>query len=862
MANLIFDEFNDGTTGNQWIWLAGVKGDPGGDDATHGEVWDPDYATESDNDHWIYNGGSALWPGDYDPSWLYQEDISGDFDFYVKVSYNAVNNFEHAGILVELDNQNYFRVSLKSFSGFVIESASVVSNNGYLTRPSYNDSEVLLRLRRIGSTMDAFYAPSAGEPWTLVNPSTRLTTSAAVKIGIYQTTAGETEKTAYFDYFRSTEGYGLTYDEFNDGVTGLHWTWEQGTTGAHREQDGYHEIDSGTAEMEGKSTFDPDWIFQEVEGNFDVHTRISVPDKSGDYRRAGLCITSDFAYPDNDNYVWVGVRDNDISTVCTVDGNDYLQNSGEGDSGAQDVLTRIRRNGDTIDAYYRYPSDTTWTTLNASTMLSTNDRIRIGLFASHWSDTQFTSKFDYFRETIGPPDATLSGSYYFLVDSDYIDSDLTWFPVAITMGTYIDGSEFFSNDNDTDIKYWFEDEFGTRLYSEIESIDMTNQVATFHVAVPSASSTTDTEIIFYWNFAGSDKSQWTGITGSITAQEVWDDNFKGVWHMSQSPTGGTDCMLDSTQYLNHGTPGGSMTHGDLVDSYIGKGIEFDGSDDEVDCEIDSSLQDMRTLEAYLESYGHSYTWNSVVGRETGGSGYAMLINSTDDKLYYYQQGFSSDNIKSDGTFSENNPHYLAMGYKAGEYRFVQIDTAETSGSYSGSANNNSGDRFWIAQSFFAPREWNGLIDEVRMSDVFRTRAWRKATYYNLTNSLIISTAAPEPPVTEWTLTIQDLTSLTSADNITLASLLYSLIVQSMSVNTSLDNVDLSFVMQYLLSIDDMTIETILRQMNFWPPLKTINNTVEFRTLLRTLISRTPDRTVDSKTLKRTLKQIKNLRHFQ
>ena len=51
--------------------------------------------------------------------------------------------------------------------------------------------------------------------------------------------------------------------------------------------------------------------------------------------------------------------------------------------------------------------------------------------------------------------------------------------------------------------------------------------------------------------------------GTATSQQnktvVWDENTKMVQHMNQNPGGTAPQMLDSTQYANNGTSGGTMT---------------------------------------------------------------------------------------------------------------------------------------------------------------------------------------------------------------------------------------------------------------------------------------------------------------
>ncbi|RKZ08246.1 hypothetical protein DRQ25_09555, partial [Candidatus Fermentibacteria bacterium] len=66
------------------------------------------------------------------------------------------------------------------------------------------------------------------------------------------------------------------------------------------------------------------------------------------------------------------------------------------------------------------------------------------------------------------------------------------------------------------------------------------------------------------------------------SQNVWDDNFVGVYHLNQDPSNGNDSILDSTSNGNYSTViQGSMTSTDLITGRIGKCIEFDGSDDEI-----------------------------------------------------------------------------------------------------------------------------------------------------------------------------------------------------------------------------------------------------------------------------------------
>jgi len=73
-----------------------------------------------------------------------------------------------------------------------------------------------------------------------------------------------------------------------------------------------------------------------------------------------------------------------------------------------------------------------------------------------------------------------------------------------------------------------------------------------------------------------------GNPGIVTSQEnitgVWDSNFKGVWHLSETPDadGGTDEILDSTINDNDGNNAGMDSTNDQVDGKIDGAIQFDG----------------------------------------------------------------------------------------------------------------------------------------------------------------------------------------------------------------------------------------------------------------------------------------------
>jgi hypothetical protein len=128
------------------------------------------------------------------------------------------------------------------------------------------------------------------------------------------------------------------------------------------------------------------------------------------------------------------------------------------------------------------------------------------------------------------------------IDSSKVDGDLTNFPVNITLSsgtgqTGFDATAVFdellaiSSTKNIAIT----DSNDNQLYIEIERWDWENEEANLWVKVPTIASGTDTNLYLYYDTTVSGNITYVGDTGDTPAQNVWDDNFVGVWHMSQNP---------------------------------------------------------------------------------------------------------------------------------------------------------------------------------------------------------------------------------------------------------------------------------------------------------------------------------------
>ena len=349
---------------------------------------------------------------------------------------------------------------------------------------------------------------------------------------------------------------------------------------------------------------------------------------------------------------------------------------------------------------------------------------------------------------------------------------------------------------------------------------------------------------------------WTDNTGNQPAKQVWDNNFQIVTHLHQEPTGNANDILDSTGYENHGTSY-NMDSTNSSNNEFGKYLTFDGTEEFIDFG-DAFYSDILTLETVINptvvnDYDTFLHKRNTVGAVTkvDPPEWEFSIQPTGDIRAVIWQD-NSNFVQVDSSTSD-----LVAGiesYVAGAFpgngsgnAVTQVDDSEN-----GSATHNKtvGDRASGIQvasrtNEISTRYYNGDIREIRISNAFRSTAWRSATHYSLNGQIWVPLDVEAP--SSWDLVIQDMTVATSTEQV---EFIVNLIIQNLNVLTSAEATKLI----PLLNINDLDINTTVGRMKFWDALSTINTSVEFRTLLRTILSKTPKHTLEFKTLKRTLKQ--------
>jgi len=259
-------------------------------------------------------------------------------------------------------------------------------------------------------------------------------------------------------------------------------------------------------------------------------------------------------------------------------------------------------------------------------------------------------------------------------------------------------------------------------------------------------------------------------TGGRPAQEVWDSNFEGVWHMAQEPSGADD-ILDSTSNVAHGTSQ-NMEAADLKDSQVGKALEFDGSNEWIDMG-DVAATDPGTGELTVETLVKGNSTAALAGivtkgnRQSTSEGWSIWqdtstlrvrCNSSDDAVERASQTLTGGQL-------DTNWHTVGLVLDHTDEKIYGYKDGSNSGWVAGGGGPaddvitgfdiDTSDELAIAAFRDASTtyyEADITVDEVRISSTARTPEWISTTHGSLFDALVfydllIPTPTPPTPPT-------------------------------------------------------------------------------------------------------------------
>ncbi|MFW9992573.1 MAG: DUF2341 domain-containing protein [Candidatus Odinarchaeota archaeon] len=312
----------------------------------------------------------------------------------------------------------------------------------------------------------------------------------------------------------------------------------------------------------------------------------------------------------------------------------------------------------------------------------------------------------------------LVSTYFFhrkniTIDYNKVDATLTDFPVLIDI---YDADLNKSQSDGRDII--FADTSGFKLPHEIEKFDRTYNNTHAHlvawVKVPVLSGSSYTNISMYYKNST--------VSNQANPAAVWENDFLTVHHMEENPGGS---ITDSTGNYNM-ISAGTMGTGDLVEAVIGKGVDFDGIDDEYISESSITLKGSFSLSLWFKviTTGKNQSLISL-DFNAGSSEYRKLWINETNYLLFSAKGFEEEF----GTVTADTWYHVFIVYD-------ELDDslkAYSNGSLVPSPPTQeilSHTEIFRFAGYEDQENFTGILDEVRITNTTRSAEWISAEYRN------------------------------------------------------------------------------------------------------------------------------------
>jgi hypothetical protein len=304
-------------------------------------------------------------------------------------------------------------------------------------------------------------------------------------------------------------------------------------------------------------------------------------------------------------------------------------------------------------------------------------------------------------------------------------SDLINFPVLINAvnsewADTSNGGEVAQSDGGDIL---FTDATGVKLNHEIESYDNISGELIAWVRVPTLQYNSDTHLYIYYGNS-------TGGLEESNQTEVWDNNYAGVWHLSEEEigTGIADVYKDSTSNANHGT---DYTDSTGQTGKIYNGQEFDGSNDYVNVGSAPELNITEDITLSSWIYPNSADNHSVMTWANDYSSFPFHHNISTDYIRF--NGNNAGNITSNTGVSLNQWNYVVVTVDGTTLRFFLNGVPDSGNPYSlSTATRTSGDGY-MSLSRIGSQMLDGFLDEARISSIARSENWIATEYNNQNN---------------------------------------------------------------------------------------------------------------------------------
>lgn len=319
----------------------------------------------------------------------------------------------------------------------------------------------------------------------------------------------------------------------------------------------------------------------------------------------------------------------------------------------------------------------------------------------------------------------------FTVDKTKVPSTQTGFPVLVsvtdtTLKTTVNGGQV-QNANGYDIRFYSDSNLTTTINFELESYNASSGAIVFWVYIASLSSSSNT--VFYAGYGDS------SLNTNASSTSTWDTDYSGVWHLI-TVTGGASTVLDSTSNAVNGSPVASPTN--IAGQIDGAGSFASASTQYVT--LGNTINPTAiTMSAWVKGTSFPNAYNSVVVRGSVANYAELFVKSTGTIAVYTR---ATLNVSYDGTgtntLSTGTWYYLAFTYDSTNGLIGYVNAGSDATVAQQGALATAGENLRIASdpSNSGTREWNGILDEVRISKIARSPNWITTEYNNQLNPAV------------------------------------------------------------------------------------------------------------------------------
>jgi hypothetical protein len=302
------------------------------------------------------------------------------------------------------------------------------------------------------------------------------------------------------------------------------------------------------------------------------------------------------------------------------------------------------------------------------------------------------------------------------LDGAQITAALTNFPVLVRLTDSQLKSTASADGSDI---YFTAADKTTLLDFELEEYVASSGALVAWVRIPSLSASTDAVLYLGYDDGKSNRSNATGVWSS----------YRHVWHLSQDPSLGNAAIKDATQ-RSDGTARGAMTASALTAAVAGKGLLFDGTDDEITFTNDLTGSGPSTLSGWvMQAADSGDNGSSIISFGNGSLNQSRFLLSLADQQKIKCGFYGNDKLSN--TILPLTTWKHVVWVWTGSQSTIYVDgaailgsTSHTSASTSGATGSIGGTTF--GYDFFM----TGQLDEVRVATDAKPTGWIATEYNN------------------------------------------------------------------------------------------------------------------------------------